>query len=72
MSRLDDILFGSACLPAHDHGGWALPGGKRVTDKQQALEVAKRLSYLIGERAPTTSRNPPVVLKRGRGGRLPG
>lgn len=61
-----DILLGSAHLPAHTNGGWALPGGGRTDDRAVALEMAQKMAALIGEKTPLRSFNPPVELKRRR------
>lgn len=66
MTKLADILFGSAHIPAHAEGGWALPGGGRTTDESVARVAASTLSKLIGPVAPVTSLNPPIILPRKR------
>lgn len=62
MSKLSDILIGSAHVPAHVEGGWALPGGGRTTDPEVAIAVAGNISRLIGPKAPLKSLNQPIVL----------
>lgn len=62
MSKLNDILFRSATVPAHICGGWALPGGGRTLDIEVARTVASNLADMIGAKAPLKSYNPPVVL----------
>ena len=64
--KVGDILLKSAHLPAHTNGGWALPGGGRTDDRAVALEIAQRMSVMIGKKAPLRSLNPPVLLKRRR------
>jgi hypothetical protein len=53
--RNQDILYGSAHVPAHAQSGWAIPGGKRTTDEAVARIVAKNIARLIGAKAPLTS-----------------
>ena len=66
MTKLADILIGSAHIPAHADGGWALPGGGRTTDESAARTFASTLSKIIGPTAPVRSLNPPVILTRKR------
>lgn len=41
------IKCGAATLPVHDDGGWALPGGGRVTNRDQAKSEALFLSAVL-------------------------
>ena len=57
MSKCLDILIGSAHVPAHDAGGWAIPGGGRTDDRLVAETVAANISKLIGAKAPLRAQN---------------
>ena len=42
-----DVRVGSATVPAHEGGGWALPGGGVTMIEQEAEQVAQLLSVDI-------------------------
>lgn len=42
--KRSDVRLGSATLPVHDDGGWALPGGGRTTDPLEAMAIAAELA----------------------------
>lgn len=48
-SKQDDgtLKIGSAAVVSHDSGGWAIPGGDRVANPKQAVEIARRMHVLI-------------------------
>lgn len=58
--RQSDIRFGGATIPAHEHGGWALPGGRRTSNAVEAMALAADLARVI-DRAP--KRLKPVATK---------
>ena len=59
--RQSDIRFGGATIPAHEHGGWALPGGRRTYNAVEAMAVAADLAKVI-DREP--KRVKPVQTER--------
>jgi hypothetical protein len=42
-----NINCGDATLPIHEDGGWSLPGGGRVTNRDQAKSEALFLSAVL-------------------------
>lgn len=64
--RKSDIRVGGATIPVHDLGGWALPGGSRTNDEEEATAVAAALAKVI-DRKPKRAepaRTKPVVTRR--------
>lgn len=60
-----DILIGSATVPCHESGGWALPGGGVTTDFFVAAEVAAGLAEQIDKvRADNASRREEALKRR--------
>lgn len=64
--RLTDVRFGGSTIPAHENGGWALPGGKVTRDPLEALAVATRLARAIDREPvrPKPERVKPVIRRR--------
>ena len=64
--RQSDIRFGGATIPAHEHGGWALPGGRRTYNAAEAMAIAADLAKVI-DREPKRlkpTQTEPVVTHR--------
>lgn len=66
--RQSDIRFGGATIPAHEHGGWALPGGRRTYNAVEAMAVAADLAGIIDREPkrvkPVQTQTKPVITRR--------
>lgn len=45
--RVKDIILSHFTMPAHEDGGWAMPGGGRIEDHDQALCFARAWNKLM-------------------------
>lgn len=45
-----EINLGHATLLRHIHGGWAVPGGERISSKPAARDAASAIDGLMTER----------------------
>lgn len=64
--RLTDVRFGGSTIPAHENGGWALPGGKVTRDPLEALAAATQFAKVIDREPRRTKPKPakPVIRRR--------